>query len=220
MNASRYPDLRSSALLVAGVAAAYGALLGWDQTKDVKASTGELTGPYQAWQVVSLIVILLGLGAWAASRRDPQLVFVVPAGLVLCWSVDLFAGGVDDDGQGLWPVGLLFLVIASFAVAALLLALHQPLQQLAHASTRGAWLEDRWRRAHRRGLVTTLARAAAAGAALGWCAAMWNGAYPRGLYVGAAVAVFVEAALYLAGQSTASGSTPPTRSTPSEQQTR
>jgi len=207
VNASMYTNLRSAVLLVAGSAAAYAGLLGWDQTKDVKAGTGELTGPYQAWQVVSLIVVLLGLAAWAASRRDPQLVFVVPASLVLCWSADLFLGGVDDGGQGLWPLGLLFLTIASSAVAALLLALHQPLQQFADASTRGPWLEDRWRRGHQRGLVRTLAQAALAGAGVGLCAAMWNGAYPRGLLVGAALAMFVEAALYLAGRATASGST-------------
>ncbi|MFC5747289.1 hypothetical protein [Actinomadura rugatobispora] len=81
--------------------------LGWDQKRDVQPD-GIETGPYQAWQVVGLAVVLLGTGAVAVWGRR---VVAALAGSVLGTAL---AAGLDwsrDDGSGLWVIGVTLLAL-------------------------------------------------------------------------------------------------------------
>ena len=171
MTPDRASRLRHLALLVLGTAAAYLALLGWDQALDVDPATGSGTGPYQAWQVVVLAAVLVGLAAWAVSQPAPRLVLVVPAVLTVCWTVD---AATDTDGDGLWPIGAVLVATGSFPVAGLLLAVGHACRMLASRDFRARWLRHRWGRASQRGLALTLLRPARSGPV--WvCCWVWSG---------------------------------------------
>ncbi|WP_405616702.1 hypothetical protein [Streptomyces sp. NBC_00076] len=101
-------------LVSAGVSlAAWAAWLGWDQHRDVQPD-GSTTGPYEAWQVIGLVLTLLLPVYWAASRR-------YFAGAVLGTTVGLtVAAGYDwsDDSSGLFAVGVGMVMIGTLAVTA------------------------------------------------------------------------------------------------------
>lgn len=105
-----------AALLLAGVSMAlWAAWLGWDQQRDVHPD-GSTTGPYQAWQVIGLVLTLLAPVYWAASRK-----YVV--GAVLGSSLGLAGAAFydwSDDSSGLFAVGVLMILIGSLAVTGLL----------------------------------------------------------------------------------------------------
>ncbi|WSQ10646.1 hypothetical protein OG604_24415 [Streptomyces sp. NBC_01231] len=101
-------------LVSAGVSlAAWAAWLGWDQHRDVQPD-GSTTGPYEAWQVIGLVLTLLLPVYWAASRR-------YFAGAVLGTTVGLtVAAWYDwsDDSSGLFAVGVGMVMIGTLAVTA------------------------------------------------------------------------------------------------------
>ncbi|MEU3553489.1 hypothetical protein [Streptomyces fragilis] len=106
------------ALLLAVVAAAlWAAWLGWDQHYDVHPD-GSTTGPYQAWQVIGLVLTLLPPVLWAAYRRWFT-------GAVLGTTTGLAAAAWydwSDDASGLFAVGVAMITIGSLAGTALLCA--------------------------------------------------------------------------------------------------
>ncbi|GAA2305854.1 hypothetical protein OKJ48_43400 [Streptomyces kunmingensis] len=101
-------------LVMAGIsAAAWAAWLGWDQHRDVHAD-GSTTGPYEAWQVLGLVVTLLAPAVWAASRgHRAATVFGTTAGLTVAAYVDW-----SDDSSGLFAVGVALLMLGSLAATA------------------------------------------------------------------------------------------------------
>ncbi|AKJ15382.1 hypothetical protein ABB07_36570 [Streptomyces incarnatus] len=105
-------------LLLAGVSvAAWAAWLGWDQHRDVHAD-GSTTGPYEAWQVIGLVVTLLVPVSWAASRRHLVATVLGPtAGLTLATYYDW-----SDDSSGLFVIGVGLVMIGSFATTAVVCA--------------------------------------------------------------------------------------------------
>jgi hypothetical protein len=106
------PEL--SALVVAGVSAAlWAAWLGWDQHHDVHPD-GSTTGPYEVWQVAGLVLTLLVPVYWAASRR-------YFAGAVLGTTLGLTAAAYydwSDDATGLFVIGVVLVMLGSFAATA------------------------------------------------------------------------------------------------------
>ncbi|MDX3234325.1 hypothetical protein PV392_01205 [Streptomyces sp. ME03-5709C] len=88
-------------LLVAVVAAAaWAAWLGWDRHRDVQPD-GSVTGPYESWQVIGLVLTLAALVCVAASRG------LVMAS-VLGTTVGLTGAALldwSDDSSGLFMVG-------------------------------------------------------------------------------------------------------------------
>jgi hypothetical protein len=101
------PILAPAAVTVAG----WAAWLGWDQHRDVQPD-GSTTGPYEAWQVIGLVLTLLAPVYWAASRRH----FV---GAVLGTTAGLTAAAYydwSDDASGLFMVGVTLVMIGSIAV--------------------------------------------------------------------------------------------------------
>ncbi|MFF8534194.1 hypothetical protein ACN6K9_003211 [Streptomyces sp. SAS_267] len=101
-----------SILLLAGVSlAVWAAWLGWDQHRDVQPD-GSTTGPYEAWQVIGLALILLAPVYWAASRRyTPGAVLGTTAGLTVAAYYDW-----SDDSSGLYMVGVVLVMLGSLVV--------------------------------------------------------------------------------------------------------
>ncbi|MFF3252760.1 hypothetical protein ACFYWP_17520 [Actinacidiphila glaucinigra] len=93
--------------------AAWAAWLGWDQHRDVQPD-GTETGPYEAWQVVGLVLTLLPLVCWAASRGlFPAAVLGTTAGLTAAAFYDW-----SDDSSGLFLVGVGMVATGSLVVTA------------------------------------------------------------------------------------------------------
>ncbi|MET9763148.1 hypothetical protein ABZ016_29610 [Streptomyces sp. NPDC006372] len=107
-----------SILVLAGVSAAmWAAWLGWDQHRDVQPD-GSTTGPYEAWQVIGLVLTLLVPVCWAASRCSI-------AGAVLGTTAGLTGAAFydwSDDASGLFMVGVLLVMVGSLGMTALVSA--------------------------------------------------------------------------------------------------
>ncbi|MGW3205671.1 hypothetical protein [Streptomyces sp. NPDC001135] len=104
------PHLLSIPVLTGVALAAWAVWLGWDQHRDVHAD-GSTTGPYEAWQVIGLVLTLLVPVCWAAYRG-------YAAGGVLGTTVGLtLAAYVDwsDDSSGLFVIGVGMVMIGSLA---------------------------------------------------------------------------------------------------------
>lgn len=104
-----------SAILVLALVtpAVWAAWLGWDQHRDVQPD-GTTTGPYEAWQVIGLVLTLLTPVYWAASRR-------YIAGAVLGTTVGLTVAAYydwSDDSSGLFVIGVGMVMVGSLAVTA------------------------------------------------------------------------------------------------------
>ncbi|WP_406394399.1 hypothetical protein [Streptomyces sp. NBC_00887] len=101
------------AILVPAVLAlaVWAAWLGWDQHRDVQPDGSE-TGPYEAWQVIGLVLTLLAPVYWAASRRYiAGAVLGVTGGLTVAAYYDW-----SDDSSGLFMVGVGMVMMGSLVV--------------------------------------------------------------------------------------------------------
>ncbi|MFI6566992.1 hypothetical protein [Streptomyces sp. NPDC050534] len=107
-----------SILVLAGVSlAGWAAWLGWDQHRDVQPD-GTTTGPYEAWQVIGLVLTLLAAVYWAVSRR-------YIAGAVLGTTAGLTVAAYSDwsdDSSGLFMVGVGMVMMGSLVVTAIVSA--------------------------------------------------------------------------------------------------
>jgi len=106
--------------LLLGTILTYLAFFAWDQSKDVDPVTHQETGPYEAWQVVGVVIVLGVLAAAAGWLGRPAIaVLVVPLTFTVCWSIDAAMVGLDAADAALWPIGALSLVAGSLAGVAL-----------------------------------------------------------------------------------------------------
>ncbi|MER7717407.1 hypothetical protein ABTX99_10715 [Streptomyces flaveolus] len=119
-------------LVLAAVAAAlWAAWLGWDQQRDVHPD-GSTTGPYEAWQVIGLVLTLLVPVCWAAFRNHGAgVVPGVTAGLTVSAAYDW-----SDDASGLFVVGAGMVMVGSFAVTAGLVAAITAVRRRGRPATR------------------------------------------------------------------------------------
>ncbi|MFC9248120.1 hypothetical protein ACFT7S_30080 [Streptomyces sp. NPDC057136] len=111
------PQLLAILVLAVVTLAAWAAWLGWDQHRDVQPD-GTTTGPYEAWQVIGLLLALLAPVYWAASRR-------YIAGAVLGTTVGLTGAAYydwSDDSSGLFVIGVGMVMVGSFFVTAVVSA--------------------------------------------------------------------------------------------------
>jgi hypothetical protein len=91
--------------------AAYLIFLPWGAQKELGAD-GYLHGPYEANQVIGLVVALVLIGAvtgWFSEWLAP---WAVPPVLTLMWSLDAM-NNVENDG--LWPVGAAMVLVGTTA---------------------------------------------------------------------------------------------------------
>ncbi|WP_217180097.1 hypothetical protein [Streptomyces sp. AC495_CC817] len=85
--------------------------LGWDQRRDLHPD-GSSTGPYEAWQVIGLVLTLLVPVYWAASRRHV-------AGAVIGTTTGLAVASFydwSDDASGLFVIGVGMVTLGTAAV--------------------------------------------------------------------------------------------------------
>jgi hypothetical protein len=100
-------------------AASWWGLLGWDTEKTlVPGSTTSYEGPYETWQVVVFVLLLLGIliGAILLGVRP------VPAATALTLSVTLnflFTALMTPDGDGLFVIGAGLILVGSALGSAL-----------------------------------------------------------------------------------------------------
>lgn len=94
-------------VLVGGSVLSYAGWLGWDRQYQLDPVTGDVSGLYQAWQVVGCVVTLSVLAMVAGLLGSPALaVATVPVVFTLAWSRD----AAREDGSGLWFAGAVMLV--------------------------------------------------------------------------------------------------------------
>ncbi|MFF7972634.1 hypothetical protein [Streptomyces sp. NPDC007905] len=113
------PVLQLLSILVPAAAALvlWAAWLGWDQHRDVHPD-GSTTGPYEAWQVIGLVLTLLAPVYWAASRR-------YCAGAVLGTTLGLTVAAYadwSDDSSGLFVIGVGLVMLGSLAATTIVSA--------------------------------------------------------------------------------------------------
>ncbi|WP_419996428.1 hypothetical protein [Streptomyces boninensis] len=96
-------------VLTAGVAMGlWAAWLGWDQRYD-EHPDGTVSGPYEAWQVVGLVLTLLAPVVLAALRGYAVgAVIGTSAGLTAAAFIDW-----SDDESGLFMVGVILVMVGS-----------------------------------------------------------------------------------------------------------
>ncbi|WP_305789524.1 hypothetical protein [Symbioplanes lichenis] len=102
-----------TAALVAGSGAAYAALLGWDTERDLDPVTSHSSGPYEAWQVVALALIIGALG-FAAGRAGHARLATATLTVTVTAAFVLVAVG-EAEGDGLWPVGAALVLLGTLA---------------------------------------------------------------------------------------------------------
>jgi hypothetical protein len=104
--------------LAASSLALWAAWLGWDQRRDIHPD-GSTTGPYEAWQVVGLVLTLLAPVCWAAYRRHvTAAVAGTTAGLTVAAYLDW-----SDDASGLYAIGVGMVMMGTLAATAVVCAL-------------------------------------------------------------------------------------------------
>lgn len=108
------PQLGAVLLLAVATSAVWAAWLGWDQHRDVHPD-GSTTGPYEAWQVIGLVLTLLAAVYWATSRLYfAGAVLGTTAGLTVAAFYDW-----SDDSSGLFMIGVGMVMVGSFVLTAL-----------------------------------------------------------------------------------------------------
>ncbi|MDG5804222.1 hypothetical protein P9869_16415 [Streptomyces ossamyceticus] len=109
------PAAQLLTVLVLAVAssAMWAAWLGWDQRPDVHPD-GSTTGPYEAWQVIGLVLTLLAAVYWAASHGYfVGAVAGTTAGLTVASFYDW-----SDDASGLFVIGVGMVMLGTLAATA------------------------------------------------------------------------------------------------------
>ncbi|MEV5883591.1 hypothetical protein AB0L74_12860 [Streptomyces sp. NPDC052020] len=111
------PETVVALAVTAVTLAVWAGWLGWDQRSDVHPD-GTTTGPYEAWQVIGLVLTLLVTVWWAASRRFfAGAVVGTTAGLGVASFYDW-----SDDGSGLFVIGVMLIAAVSLAATTALSA--------------------------------------------------------------------------------------------------
>ncbi|MFH9615436.1 hypothetical protein ACH4MM_17230 [Streptomyces pratensis] len=117
-------QLRTILLQALLAAALWAAWLGWDQHRDVHPD-GTTTGPYEAWQVIGLVLTLLVPLCWSASRQDiVGPVAGITAGLTVAALYDW-----SDDASGLFVIGVGTIMVGSLVTTSAIAFLIASLQR-------------------------------------------------------------------------------------------
>jgi hypothetical protein len=121
---------RSPVVMAVLTIAAYLGWLGWDQQRNLDGS-----GPYEAWQVVGLALILATMTAivsWQSAEVTQPLasVAVITALLTLAFSIDAATDRTPD--ASFWPLGALFLYSGTASGLVVVAVLARALRQWIH----------------------------------------------------------------------------------------
>jgi len=107
-----------AAILFVGTAIAYAGLLGWDRTYQTDPVTQEVSGPYEAWQVLLLGAVVVGLTVWASWKGHfLTALWAIPLALVVAFVI---VAVLMADQTGLFMVGAILMAIGSVIGVAVL----------------------------------------------------------------------------------------------------
>ena len=99
-----------STFVIAALTTATWWTLGRDTTREVDAATGDVTGPYEAPQVIACVVVLVALVVVGALVLPAWLaVLAVSLPFTAAWT--LHASSTDDSG--LWAVGAILVLLGT-----------------------------------------------------------------------------------------------------------
>jgi len=102
------------ALVAVLTAACWFAWLGWDTQYRTDPVTGDVTGPYEAWQVVGCVVSLVAVTVLAVrALGGRRAVATVAVTFTAAW----VATQAPRDDSGLWAVGALLVLLGTTAGA-------------------------------------------------------------------------------------------------------
>ena len=91
-------------LTAAAAVGCWAGWMGWDRRYDVDAVTGQVSGPYQPWQVVGCVLCLLVVVVAAVRWLTGWVVIAtVPVAFTLAWAVS--ANTMSPPGGATWAVG-------------------------------------------------------------------------------------------------------------------
>ncbi|GAA4104594.1 hypothetical protein [Actinomadura miaoliensis] len=105
----------------------WAAWLGWDQHMD-ELPDGSVRGPYEAWQVIGLVGVLLVIGVVVA-RRVSAVAAVLGATLGMTAAA---AYDWSDDASGLWVIGAGLVMLGTFVVSLFVAVLARFVRRPAH----------------------------------------------------------------------------------------
>ena len=83
--------------------------LGRDTTCDVDAATGNVTGPYEAPQVIACVVVLVGLVVVGALLLPALAALGVSLPFTAAWTLQ----AASEDDSGLWAVGAILVLVGT-----------------------------------------------------------------------------------------------------------
>jgi flagellar biosynthesis protein FlhB len=98
--------------------------LGRDTTREVDAATGNVSGPYEAPQVIACVVMLVGLVV-VGSVVLPAWLAVLAVSLPFTAAWTLHASSTDDSG--LWAVGAILVLVGTLVGATIVVAVTRAL---------------------------------------------------------------------------------------------
>ena len=108
-----------STFIIAALTTATWWTLGRDTTRDVDPVTGDVTGPYEAPQVIACVVVLVGLVVIGALLLPAWLaVLAVSLPFTAAWTLQ--ASSTDDSG--LWAVGAVLVLVGTLVGATIVTA--------------------------------------------------------------------------------------------------
>ncbi|MGW2094404.1 hypothetical protein [Promicromonospora sukumoe] len=113
------PTLTTLTVVVLTVVA-WWIFLGRDVVQDIDPATGNVTGPYEAPQVIACVLVLIALvvvGTLATRAWVAVLAVALP--FTVAWTI--LAQATDDSG--LWAVGALLVLLGTLAGGALVAAI-------------------------------------------------------------------------------------------------
>ncbi|GAB2822448.1 hypothetical protein GCM10022221_20540 [Actinocorallia aurea] len=124
----------AAAFVVLAIAAAanWAAWLGWDQQYDT-APDGTVSGPYQVWQGVGLVVVLAALLVGGALRFGNLAAFGPALGMAAAVAYDW-----SDDDSGLWVVGATLMTLGVLAGTLVAMSIAASIRTRAARRTGGA----------------------------------------------------------------------------------
>ena len=106
--------------------------LGRDTTREVDAATGDITGPYEAPQVIACVVVLVALVVIAALVL-PAWLAVLAVSLPFTGAWTLQASSTDDSG--LWAVGAVLVLVGTLVGGTIVTAATRGLVRTRHTTT-------------------------------------------------------------------------------------
>lgn len=119
------PTLTTLTVVVLTVVA-WWIFLGRDVVRDVDPATGNVTGPYEAPQVIACVLVLAALvvvGTLSAPAWAAVLAVAVP--FTAAWTIQAQA----TDDSGLWAVGAVLVLLGTLAGGALVAAVTRAVER-------------------------------------------------------------------------------------------